>query len=219
MKIFLLFISLSCALQAAAQEVTKLSRELEAPFSKEVYEVLKSDHTIKNGWYGKYLNNGMLAEKGSYLNNNKAGAWEYYGNNGELEQRFNWTNLTLEFIKPFTVIEKYWVEENGRYLEKQPDERPVFLGGDPAFYRYLNAIVRYPALASRSRKSGVVQISAIITAEGKMVEEKVYQGAGYGLDEEAMRVLKAIPHQWVPGKINGKPVNTKILLPFTFKMI
>jgi len=38
---------------------------------------------------------------------------------------------------------------------------------------------------------------------------------GYGLDEEALRVIRKMP-TWVPGKINGKAVKTKFTLPVKF---
>ena len=39
-----------------------------------------------------------------------------------------------------------------------------------------------------------------------MVEEKVAQGLGYGLEEESLRVIKTIEGEWVPGKVKGNPV-------------
>ncbi|MFZ1236218.1 MAG: energy transducer TonB, partial [Prevotella sp.] len=35
------------------------------------------------------------------------------------------------------------------------------------------------------------------------------------LDREAVRVIKLMPN-WVPGEINGVPVNTQMIIPVTF---
>ena len=62
-------------------------------------------------------------------------------------------------------------------------------------------------------------ISVIITTEGQMVEEKVAQGLGYGLEEESLRVIKTIEGEWVPGKVKGNPVNTRLLIPVRFGLM
>jgi protein TonB len=40
---------------------------------------------------------------------------------------------------------------------------------------------------------------------------------GWGFDEEALRVVKAMPN-WKPGKQNGKPVRVLFTLPIVFKI-
>jgi len=46
----------------------------------------------------------------------------------------------------------------------------------------------------------------------------VERGIGYRCDEEALRVVRAMP-RWHPGKVNGKPVRAMYVLPITFKLI
>ena len=37
------------------------------------------------------------------------------------------------------------------------------------------------------------------------------------LDKEAIRVIKAM-QQWIPGKVNGKPVRVEYTVPLTFSL-
>jgi len=219
MKNFFLFLFICVALPGLGQELKKQTKRLPAPYSKEVYEVLKADDQTKNGTYLKYFHDGVMAEKGQYEANQKVGVWEYYTWQGSMDQQYNWTTRKLESTNPVTGIKNYWVEENGVFVPKEPEELPVFIGGEGAFQRRIGSSVRYPAEALRSGKGGEVLISVIITTEGQMVEEKIAKGLGYGLEEESLRVIKTIEGEWVPGKVQGQPVNTRLLIPVRFGMM
>ena len=41
---------------------------------------------------------------------------------------------------------------------------------------------------------------------------------GYGLDEEVIRVMKLIPDNWLPGQLNGQPIDVEIAYPFNFRL-
>jgi hypothetical protein len=46
----------------------------------------------------------------------------------------------------------------------------------------------------------------------------IEKGLDLSLDQEAVRVISAYDKKWEPGLKNGKPVNTKMILPITFKL-
>ena len=157
-----------------------------------------------------------MAAKGQYEANQKVGVWEYYTWQGIIDQQYNWTTREVISTKPISSIKNYWVEENGTFEAKEPDELPVFIGGESAFQWRRSSSIRYPAEALRNRIGGDVLISVVITTQGQMVDAKVAQGLGYGLETEALRVIKAIEGEWIPGKVKGKPVNTRLLIPVRF---
>lgn len=97
------------------------------------------------------------------------------------------------------------------------DQQPTFPGGMENFYKYLGATTKYPPEAQRLNKQGKVFLSFIIERDGSLTEIKVDRRAGYGLDEEAIRVLKASP-KWVPGMQNGNKVRVKYNLPIAFAL-
>ena len=56
--------------------------------------------------------------------------------------------------------------------------------------------MRYPSDARRNGIQGKVYVSAVITKTGEMIDEKVEEGLGYGMDEEALRIIKMIPDEY-----------------------
>lgn len=209
------FLALTLVTLAYGQDTKKKSIENKTPYYKEVYYVLKSNQEVKHGEYQKYTKAG-LAEKGQFENNIKAGVWEFYDYGGNLEQRFNYTSQTIEIIKPFDWIDKLWVIDEGELEEKTFDKKPCFIGGMSKIRRIWG--IQYPVDARRSGISGVVIISATVTSDGKIMDEKVEHGIGYGCDEEALRAVQAIPNEWLPGKVEGANVDTRIFVPVTFKL-
>jgi len=94
---------------------------------------------------------------------------------------------------------------------------PAPVGGDEAWMKFLKKNLRYPEQAIDAEKSGKVWISFIIEKDGSLTDIKVARGAGYGMDEEAMRVLKKAP-AWTPGIQRGKPVRVQFTLPVNFSL-
>ncbi|MDR6967783.1 hypothetical protein J2X31_001795 [Flavobacterium arsenatis] len=47
---------------------------------------------------------------------------------------------------------------------------------------------------------------------------RVPRNPGYGLDKEAIRVLKSLKIKWEPGMIGGKPVRTAYNLPINVQL-
>jgi len=200
------------------QNTKKVTDEITTPaYSKEVYYVLNSDKNVRHGEYLRYGWNKEIGEKGLYDMNQRVGIWEFYNFKGKLEQKYNYTDKKLEFFKPSEFKLKIWTEINGTYEDRLPDELPIFIGGQSR-QSYFMLTMKYPAEARRQGTEGKVFISAIITKDGQMIDEKVETGIGYGCDEEALRTVKNIPDEWIPAKTNGEPTNVKILIPVTFKL-
>jgi TonB family protein len=57
-----------------------------------------------------------------------------------------------------------------------------------------------------------------VNKEGEVVDVEVMRGVKDApmLDAEAVRVVKMMP-KWTPGRMGGKPVRTRFVLPITFK--
>jgi periplasmic protein TonB len=100
-----------------------------------------------------------------------------------------------------------------------PETAPQFPGGQRALDKYINNSVNYPQQAIDDDMSGIVRVSFIVDEQGKVTKAKVLDPAniGDGLDQEALRVVKAMP-SWKPGKVNGKKVRTRMELPIAFQV-
>ncbi|EHQ26210.1 energy transducer TonB [Mucilaginibacter paludis] len=93
--------------------------------------------------------------------------------------------------------------------------KPVLPGGAQQWSKFLESNLRYPAEAKKNRISGKVWMSFIVERDGHVSNVLVERGAGYGFDEEALRVLKLSP-VWIPGNHNGQTVRVKYVLPINF---
>jgi TonB family protein len=73
---------------------------------------------------------------------------------------------------------------------------------------------RYSEEARQSGIEGVLRVSAVFRTEGSITDIKVVKRLGYGLDEEAIKAARQIT--FTPGQKDGKPVNVKMTLEYTF---
>jgi len=96
-------------------------------------------------------------------------------------------------------------------IQKQPE----FPGGMKAFTKYLEDNGKYPQRAQNSGIQGKVFLSFIIERDGSLGDIRVDRKLGYGLDEEAVRLLKNSP-KWIPGVQRDRVVRVKynIVVPF-----
>ncbi|GAB3748954.1 M56 family metallopeptidase [Spirosoma pomorum] len=97
------------------------------------------------------------------------------------------------------------------------ENQPEFPGGMAALGSYLEKNLKYPMPAQRANVSGRVFLSFIVTTAGEIKNVEVLKGIGFGTDEEALRVVAAMP-RWKPGSQDGVPVNVKYNLPINFEL-
>ena len=104
-------------------------------------------------------------------------------------------------------------------MENAPEgfQPPEYVGGMDAFYKYLTDNLRYPEQAKADNIQGRVLIRFVVMNDGSIVNVEVARGIGGGCDEEAVRVVKAMP-KWKPAVSDGNAVNVQYALPITFKL-
>ena len=95
---------------------------------------------------------------------------------------------------------------------------PKFKGGESAMMEFLMMNMKYPQTAVKAKQQGRAIVGFVVRKDGTVSDVHITKSAGYAvLDEEAMRVVKAMP-AWEPGKQKGKPVNVKYNVPITFRL-
>jgi protein TonB len=94
-------------------------------------------------------------------------------------------------------------------------EKPTFQGD---YVKFLQQNLRYPPAAQNNSISGRVVVEYVLDKDGTISNVRVLKGIGYGLDEEAMRVVKLMSGKWTPGKNNGHAVKFKTMVPILFKL-
>ncbi|MET4074253.1 energy transducer TonB [Hymenobacter sp. UYCo722] len=98
------------------------------------------------------------------------------------------------------------------------DEMPAFPGGTTAMLTFLGRKINYPAAALDRSVSGKVHVAFVVDPEGHLHDPHVVRGLGYGLDEEALRLVRIMPW-WTPGRIQGRPVWVSVTLPIGFRAL
>ena len=124
--------------------------------------------------------------------------------------------LAILFTINTTAMAQNKKTSNDKVFEKVED-MPEFPGGEQAMMDFVGKNVQYPKEAMEKEISGRVLVGFIVEKDGSVNEVKIVRGIGGGCDEEAVRVVKAMP-KWKPGKEKGKPVRVSYMMPFTFKL-
>jgi periplasmic protein TonB len=228
-----------------AQSTKKVTIKNENPSTKEIFFVLKSDNITKHGPYKKtadknailvegYYKNGLkdsvwveydwwgkkMKNKGYYDKGNKSGIWDFYDFKGELEQQYDYSNSKIVFVKTnekekdneFKIISK------GDTIKTKLDSAPYYIGGSSTMFESLIKEIKYPASAKDQGISGKVFIGFVVNKEGKAINHFVLKPLQKECDEEALRVLKLIPDNWIPGILKKEAVEVIMVLPISFTL-
>jgi TonB family protein len=99
------------------------------------------------------------------------------------------------------------------------DVAPEYPGGFAAYTKFLQDNVNYPKKAIKAGTEGTVNLKLSIDSTGKLVRIEVLKGLqDSSCVNEAVKAVKLMP-KWKPGMINGKPVNSKVLVPVKFSLL
>ncbi|NWJ53447.1 MAG: TonB family protein, partial [Bacteroidetes bacterium] len=96
------------------------------------------------------------------------------------------------------------------------EKNPEFKGGLDAMLDFLKKNTHYPEEAKKQGIQGTVFIYFTISKTGTISDVKVLKGISKECDEEAIRVVKAMPN-WIPGQTDGKDVPVVFQIPIKFQ--
>ena len=122
-------------------------------------------------------------------------------------------------VKMISKIQGDTIKSNKRNSEifDAVEQNPQFIGGMEALGKFLQSNLKYPASAQKVNVSGKVYIQFIVNTDGSASDFAVLKSAGYGFDEEALRVLKLAP-KWIPGMQSGRIVRCRYIVPINFEL-
>jgi len=145
---------------------------------------------------------------------------------------------SISVLKDASAIEKYGNKASNGVVEiylkqeqeikpiskdqKKPvfmvvEEMPEFPGKEEGLMKYLMDNIKYPETAQNKGIQGNVIVQFVIDETGKITEPIVLKGVDPILDEEAIRVITAMPN-WQPGKQRGQNVRVSYTLPINFSL-
>jgi|GEM_PF-2211871 len=174
------------------------------PLIKQAWDSLATQ-TVQD--YQGYLKNG--SEEGKVRNGLKDSTWIAYSLSGQK-----------------SVIEKY---NNGKFIEgerldrsptihyRQIDESASPVEGLQDLYAEISSDIFYPIDARKRGIEGKVYVKFVVEPNGSISSVEVVKGVFPSIDDEAIRVVKALSN-WNPGKHRGLPVRQPFTLPIAFKL-
>jgi protein TonB len=114
------------------------------------------------------------------------------------------------------VIEEKKDEDENKVFEKVEVEA-AFPGGEREWRKYLerNLDANTPVDGGAPEGTYTVQVQFIVDKEGNISDVKAMTSHGYGMEEEAVKVIKKGP-KWVPAIQNGRNVKAYRKQPITF---
>lgn len=143
------------------------------------------------------------------------------------EENNNQTIAVIKIDDPSSVSQE---------TSENPDESPVlvvsgpakvvysavekiaeFPGGMPAMMRWLSETIRYPEDAFKNKVQGRVIVKFIVNADGSISDPTVVRGISPSIDNEAIRVIKAMP-KWEAAENHGEKVASYFTIPITFQL-
>ncbi|OCX51887.1 hypothetical protein BEL04_17950 [Mucilaginibacter sp. PPCGB 2223] len=199
---------------AAFSQTVKRTNDL-TPQISEKFFVQKTNKKIREGEYTAYYNKNILLASGSYDNGYRTGEWEFYNNKGEHIQTYNYDTNAMTFRDTSGKKGmKYYFSQDVHKGDTVTNPIPIggyyFVIVPMMFYHpELSAMIRrtYPGVEkvqvthifTISPEGLLAKHQAMVTVDGK---NQLYNLSDLNLDDEYKK--------FVPGTINGKPVESKI---------
>ncbi len=91
-------------------------------------------------------------------------------------------------------------------------EMPVIQGGIAS----IQDKIKYTQEARTNQIEGTIEVSFVVNKKGRVLEPRVTKGLGYGLDEEAIRIIKLARFKPASQSPGGDPVCVRFALPINF---
>jgi protein TonB len=108
------------------------------------------------------------------------------------------------------------IEMNTEGIYSRAEIKPSYPGGEKALAKFIQENIVYPETAIDEGVEGTVEVVFAVDENGRVYTPSIKGGkAGYGLDEEATRVVSKMP-TWNPGQIKGRNVKSYYSLPISF---
>jgi periplasmic protein TonB len=127
------------------------------------------------------------------------------------------TSLDTNAVVVQQTDEKEEVIEKPKEVFVIVEEPPEFPGGEDALRKYVADNTKYPAVARENNIQGKVYVRFVVTYDGSVEQVSIVRKVDPLLEEEAMRVVRALP-KFKPGKQRGRPVNVWYTLPIVFQL-
>lgn len=125
--------------------------------------------------------------------------------------------IKVDVVDQGTGIVQQKVEEDPNKVFEKVEIEASFKGGEAAWRKYLerNLNANTPVDNNAPEGTYTVWVQFIVDKDGAISDVKALSNHGYGMEEEAVKVIKKGP-AWVPAVQNGRQVKAYRKQPITF---
>lgn len=160
-----------------------------------------------NGIY--FFSDNEFSSQGEYKNGYKNGFFEVKNLKKNISFKEKYENG--KFIKgirtsPDNTKSKYFVIERKSYPKRGMQDLYNYIGEN--FNKSKESII--------NNIQGNIYVHFVVDRDGKITNPIILKGLGYGLDEEAIRLLLKYG-DWIPGERRGKKVSCLFTIPIEIK--
>ncbi|MEC8273504.1 MAG: energy transducer TonB [Bacteroidota bacterium] len=127
--------------------------------------------------------------------------------------------LSITFFSSFSYsspLSNVLIANNDSVYE-QVDVFPEFVGGMETMTCYIQERMVYPQEAIANKETARVFVEFVVDKSGSVKDVQLKRQEKKYFDDEAIRVVSEMP-KWKAGLLNGKYVNTRLVLPIIFKL-
>lgn len=168
--------------------------------------------TLAHGRFTIFNQKGKIDSFCNYSKGVPNGYWYIY-NDPFYEIRLTYEMGVLTDTKK-TVRVKGTKPKDSLAKEEKESE---FVGGLPAWQRYLNRNLEYPQRALKNNMQGEVSIAFEIDTTGNIPDCFVFRSVEFSLDEEALRIIRKSP-RWEPAFQEGQLKKSFKRQPIIFRL-
>jgi hypothetical protein len=209
------------------------------PDYKEMVYVLKSDPSVRHGEYRLVYRNvtlvtgfynmglrdslwqqfnqaGQLKISGCYSGDNRIGIWKFYDNEKNLEQEIDMTNQAVLFYKTKYSQHPFKIIDGTDTLVAVLDRPPLYIGGSSRINDFISRELVLPLHKSKDNVKGTVFVEFLISSDGMTSQFRVLKGISSGCNAEALRVVRLLPNEWIPGVLKERNISVFYTIPVRF---
>jgi TonB family protein len=174
-----------------------------------IKDSLNYKKSFKQGAAAAWFENGNPKYHGNFLFSYADSSWTWYHENGKPSTKEKYESGKLKFLECFDTLGNYTGLSCA--LEKGPTIKGYYGG----INKYIIDSLYYPEAALKNNIQGIVNLSFMISKDGKLGEIKILSTPDSLLSNEVIRVLKSVP-VWYPAIEHNRAVDhtQNLKIPF-----
>lgn len=218
MRGILISLILLTAINGNAQEWKK-KRKSDTKF-KETFFIDKVTKA-RNGKYVKidvYTRDTLVV--GHYFNNMKVNTWKYYGEDKNVFQEYDYDKGRLKYIRNEVMeVDSFVVKVNNDFILTRIESPPIYIGFENEVKRTIYENCNPGNSFWDKEVSGVTMVSFIIDKKGQIKDIEIESGFDESIEPSIINSIRQINGYWIPAKLNGQAVESKIYILYDYLVI